>query len=142
MNPMKRIAFASCLLCFIAAVGCGGPSPSPVHGTVVYNGAPVPDVNVVFVGKDEHRANGVTDSSGNFSKLTTLKDGDGAVPGEYTVIITPRTTVSENPEKAEDYAVPEEKPPAFPPKYSDISSSGLKVTVKSGDNDIKLELKD
>lgn len=137
---MRQVLFA-CLLMLWLCTGCGGPGPVPVKGTVTFNGKPVANVNVVLIGSDGKRANGITDASGNFSQLTTIKEGDGAVPGEYTVVITPKTDVNQEPTKADDYAVPDASKQAFPPKYSDVTLSGLKVTVTGGANDLKVDLK-
>jgi hypothetical protein len=138
---MNRVIFTFGLFTLTAVVGCGGPAPSPVKGSVTYNGKGVPDVNVVLIGKDDARATAITDASGNFSSMTSFKDGDGAVPGDYTAIISRKTTVTENP-TAEEYAVPDETKQPFPPKYSAVDVSDLKVTIKPGANDLKLELKD
>src|SRR5688572_28673477 len=103
---MKPVILTFALAVLTTVVGCGGPKPSPVTGTVTYNGKGVADVNVVLLGKDGTTASGVTDSSGKFSKMTTVNDGDGALPGDYTVTITPKTVSTENP-TANEYAPPD-----------------------------------
>lgn len=139
---MKQIFLGLAFLGLSFSAGCGGPAPVPVKGSVVYNGQPLADVNVMLVGTDGNRALGATDSSGQFANLTTFKDGDGAIPGEYTVVITRKSSsVTTEPTSAEDYAVPETPKETFPAKYSDVAQSGLKVTVSgSGGNDLKIEL--
>ena len=137
---MRQVLFA-CLFVSCLCTGCGGPGPVPVKGTVTYNGKPVPNVNVLLIGQDDKRATGTTDASGVFAKLTTNMDGDGAVPGEYTVVLSPNTTANQEPTKAEDYAVPDASKQPFPPKFSDVTMSGLKVTVTGGPNDLKIDLK-
>src|SRR4051794_4127534 len=64
-----------------------------VSGTVKYKGEPVSKARISFVpksgGSSTHGAYGqVTD--GSFSSLTTLTDGDGALPGEYFVTVDTR----------------------------------------------------
>jgi len=128
----------SCLL----LMGCGGPSPVPVSGSVKYNGNPVPNVSVIFLGTEGSTATGQTDADGNFSRVNS-KHGEGALPGDYTVTITPSTTMSDEPisDPSAYDAAPAEPP--FPGKYSDTAASDLKVTVSAGgENKFDLTLTD
>lgn len=127
-----------------AAVGCGGPAPVPAGGTVTYNGQPVANANIVFTptgssGEAGGRiATGQTDAQGKFT-LSTEKPDDGAVPGDYTVTVAPKAAVGVEG----DYSLPaaQAKPP-FPAHYTDPTSSPLKQTVNSGNNQFTLEIKD
>lgn len=140
---MNRVTLGCGLILAAAISGCGGPRPVPVKGSVTYKGKPLANVNVVLIGNDGARAHGETDSSGSFSKLTTSKDGDGAVPGDYSVVITPKIATNMDPQKPEDYAQVNPRKQAFPPKYSDVVLGRLKVTVSaSEENELKIELKD
>lgn len=132
-----RLLCLSALIIFIT--GCG-ESKVPVSGSVLYNSQPLPNVNVVMIRTDGKVASAVTDSSGNFAALTTDKPGDGALPGEYKVGITPVSTVNEEISSADAYALPAKSP--IPQSYMSAESSGLKVVVESGMSPIKLELKD
>lgn len=77
-------------------VGCGGapednrPDRTPVSGSVVIGGVPVPGAMVVFspaIQEGGRGAMGTTDKDGNFA-LTTFEKGDGAVPGDYIVLVS------------------------------------------------------
>ncbi len=79
------------LALFLAAVqsGCSsGNRPVEVRGIVTLDDRPVPDATVVFLreGGKGRPASAITDEEGYFS-LTTFRQGDGALPGEYRVIV-------------------------------------------------------
>jgi len=141
--------------------GADRPKTFPVSGTVTLNGQPVEGAIVTFVptagGKG---ATGRTDASGKYT-LTTFASGDGAVPGQYNVKIvkfeTTGTEAAAGPGGAEmdeeaytaaqDAAQEggeEEAAGApknlLPEKYADPATSGLKATVKEGDNTIDFAL--
>lgn len=130
-------AFVLSLIAAVFTIGCGGPGTVPAGGTITYKGQPVADANIMFtpVGGGEI-ATGQTDAQGKFS-LGVVKPGDGAVPGEYRVSLTPKEA-----ERAEgDYSA--SPPPPFPVQYTTDAGSPLKATVKRGEkNDFPLELKD
>lgn len=130
-------AFVLSLIVAAWATGCGGAGTVPASGTVTYKGQPVADANVMFTPEGGGQiATGQTDAQGKFS-LGVAKPGDGAVPGEYRVSLTPKEA-----ERAEgDYS--ESPPPPFPIQYTNATGSSLKATVKRGEkNDFSLELKD
>jgi hypothetical protein len=97
-------------VCCLAFAGCGSPSGHyPVHGRVLYKGAPAsgavvyfhlegPSATVVPMGTPPA---GIADEDGNFH-LTRDGIGDGCPPGKYVVLVEWRG-------KAED-AVEEPKP--------------------------------
>jgi hypothetical protein len=67
-------------------MGCGS-KPMGIKGKVTLDGAPLSGASVEFVPEDGgHSAVGTTDSDGKFS-LTTYKPGDGALRGEYRVVV-------------------------------------------------------
>ena len=69
-----------------AGIGCGG-KPLGIKGKVTRDGQPVAGATVDFVPEDAGRpAVGTTDKDGKFS-LSTYKPGDGALRGEYRVVI-------------------------------------------------------
>lgn len=81
-------------LTLLWVVGCsddGLGKRYPVSGTVKYNGQPVAKARINFVPKDGggHAAFGTVEN-GTFSSLTTLTDGDGALPGAYKVTVDDR----------------------------------------------------
>lgn len=131
-----------CCLTLLASVvlslvvtGCG-PKSVPVTGTISYRNQPVADATVVFTPQGAGRqATGETDAQGRFT-LGTDGPGDGAIPGDYAVSVTPK----QPPPTEGDYSVGSDPP--FPLRYSDPTGTDLKVTVKDEKNDFPLELKD
>jgi hypothetical protein len=143
------------ILCFSAlalalvwsATGCGGARPVPVSGTVTLDGQPVDAATVVFIPKEGkgRQASGLTGTDGKF-RLTTSTTGDGALPGEYVVLVTraaDTTVVAQqvdvsNPQEAMKQMMktqPKGKKAPPPPKslipkeYGDQNKSPLKATV-------------
>jgi hypothetical protein len=150
---MKMIQLLSCLLIIAAMHGCGPsqPSTTKVTGTVTYNGEPVEGATVVFGAASEggRAATGVTDSAGKFT-LTTFEQGDGAVPGSYTVAISKTETIGGMSAEEEHAAMEagEEVEEAetiqhLPEKYLNGPTSGLTAEVTAdGRNDFTFELTD
>lgn len=138
---MKCCSLLAACAIVVTAIGCGGAGTLPAGGTITYKGQPVKDSNVLFTptrdaGNKGKVATGKTDDQGKFT-LGTVRPGDGALPGDYTVAVTPNLP----PPKEGDYSA--SPPPPFPEKYSTATSTDLKATVKAGDpNQFPLELKD
>lgn len=137
---MKKCGVLVCSLLIGLVVGCGGgPPPIPASGTITFEGEPVADASVLFTPTGsgvEARlpATGKTDAQGKF-KLTTKTPGDGAIPGDYVVSVTPDTAEASE----DDYSEP--APPPFPEQFTSATGSTLKVTVASGGaNDFPLSL--
>jgi len=96
------VALAGALL---AGTGCGS-KPMGIKGKVTLDGAPLSGASVEFVPEDGgHSAVGITDNEGKFS-LTTYKPGDGALRGEYRVVVkkTPRTALPQ-PDRSDKEAM-------------------------------------
>src|SRR5262249_15205348 len=95
--PMIRIRFghntpiALAGLGLLLVSGCGDdglPRRYPVSGDVTYNDKPVAQGIVNFIPQgDKGRAASGTIVDGRY-ELTTLAPGDGAIPGNYRVIVT------------------------------------------------------
>jgi hypothetical protein len=70
------------------AVGCAGRGkPVKVEGVLTLDGKPLPGATVTFAPVGEGRAaSGRSDSDGSF-RLTTYRTDDGALPGEYKVVV-------------------------------------------------------
>lgn len=121
-----------CLSCFIAS-GCGSRTIYPVHGRVVdTEGNPIPELkggSVEFEAVDARMsANSSIDENGRFS-LTTLKPGDGAHVGRNRVAIT------------RPYQGPDKPSPHYiDPKYENMETSGLEVTVEPKVNEVELKV--
>jgi hypothetical protein len=104
-------------LALVASSGCGvGGGSAPVEGKVTLNGQALSGATVMF---SQTRATapgpfvGETDAQGQYTLTTPDKSKNGAVPGEYTIIIT---TVKQAAGGMEDTPVPTQKevvPTAF-----------------------------
>lgn len=153
------------LLVAVSVIGCGDgvkrPPTFPVTGTVLYNGSPVEDATVSFMGEGASRAGtGVTDAEGNFS-LSTYGANDGAVPGAHKITVTkadpnaPAAASAADSTAAGDplalgtmmeqdaEAKESGQKPLIPLKYADTNSSTLSETVSdSGENVFVLQLTD
>lgn len=132
--------------------GPAGPKTAPVSGQVNYKNLPVEGATVSFLGDGTTRAAmAITDSKGHFI-LTTIRSGDGAVPGLHKVTVTkivaPPTKSANEPVSMENAAKAANVQPAeplsmLPAKYQTAESSGLSFTVKANEkNDFTIELKD
>lgn len=145
-----RVAISVCLL---ALVGCNsGPSVAPVTGKVTLDGAPLPGATVTFSpikGGNGNAAVGTVDANGEY-KLTDMNSkniGSGAVAGDYKVGIvwfkpdandTSRSSGASaaGAMTADKAAASTASGPklALPAPYQNPETSGLKATVKSGQN--------
>ncbi len=136
----------------LLVVGCGPavdpnrPKTYPVTGTVTYNGQPVSDAMVTFIG-GERGAIGRTNESGQI-QMTTFDAGDGALPGTYKVMIS-KTVLEGVPAEMGEGTSPDEEPAMgeqkdlLPPKYKDPNESGLTAEVGEGSkNEFHFELTD
>lgn len=137
-------------------VGCGDSSGLPpryvVTGKVTYNGAPVPKGTVTFepASPDGRHASGaITD--GTYS-MSTLGDNDGAMPGDYkVVIISTEIDTSEIAARSKGGAAHHDDAFAkavknaknlVPTKYGRSDTSGLTAKVEAKSNSIDFNLKD
>jgi len=137
------IAVGCLLAAAVAASGCSRrPKTVRVTGVVTYQGKPVKDAAVLFAPEKGRPATGVTDENGRF-RLMTFVPGDGAVPGEYTVAIDAHESLGpkKNGETGEDLGPPGKVRWIVPEKYSQLDKSGLRVTVASGQPEIRFDLK-
>jgi hypothetical protein len=120
----------------LAVVGCGGGNEATVEGVVTLDGQPLSRGTVSFI--PEAGGAGATASiaqDGTFSARTGR--AAGLQPGEYAITVRAR----------EDSAIPAKGGLPMPgklitpKKYDSASTSGLRATINSGDNDLKLELR-
>lgn len=127
----RPVRLAPLLLGLLAAAGCSSPPPvGQVSGTVVRGGQPVTagDVNLYM----KEKGIGVMaplDATGRFTIPTPLD------VGTYDVYITP-------PESPDAGVAAVKRGPPIPQKYRQATTSGLTAEVKSGPNDLTIELKD
>jgi hypothetical protein len=141
----------ACLAVLVAgsASGCGSRRPTPVQvtGQVTLDGKPVDGAAITLMPDGGGRpASGTTDASGGF-KLSTFTAGDGALPGEYTAVVTkfeskPGAAAPATDGGAEGLmgAMPEATKSLLPESYGSPKTSGLKVSVKEGMSAIQLSL--
>jgi hypothetical protein len=120
--------------------GCGGDGIYPVEGQVVWeDGKPATELknSIVSFNLPEKGtgARGTIQADGSF-RLTTKNPDDGALAGEYKVLIV------ETGRKALGGPDSSAIAPGFmDSRYSDPSTTDLKATVTSGVNKIKLTVK-
>jgi hypothetical protein len=141
---MKRTC---AILALLAVLGCSGEvkleGTSVVSGTVKQKGTPLAGATVSFspVGQGAGKAaSGTTDAQGQFT-LTTLKAGDGALPGEYQVTVVKNESVGKaySQEESQQYYMKHQKMPPAPAtksivaeKFTKAATSGLTASVKKG----------
>jgi hypothetical protein len=126
------LLFAGCSDSSVA----GRPKPVQVTGTVFYNSQPCADAKVVFMPQGhQYAAVGQTNSDGKF-ELQTFEPKDGAVPGEFKVVVSKFEAV--------DLPGGGFKETFFlPQRYRDPDKSGLQATVPAdGASDLRFELAD
>ncbi len=125
------------LVCLLA--GCSDPRPKTavVQGTVTYKGKPVPNGTVNFVPAEGPAATGEIRSDGSY-RLTTFRQGDGAILGMHKVVIV--AMQDQSGQAVEAYTpLP---PPIVPLKYTSLATTDLKAEVKDQENTINFDLKD
>ena len=141
--PRQYILLAS--LAVLSACSDGGPPKDteglqnlqPVSGTVSFEGKPTPGAVVLFHPTDnpdshEKRIAGVVDEEGSFEMSTTVGAGTrpGVEPGTYIVSISWAERIDPN-DKDSDLG-----PDLLPEKYKDHKTSGLKIEIEAGNNEL------
>lgn len=111
--------------------GCGGPTGPktvPVSGVVTFKGVPLTRGEVSFIPADTSKGPSAAGKIGSDGKdaLTTRSVNDGAIPGDYRVVVF---SYEDPPEQAKDRAAPPVGKPAIPTRYFDMKTSELKATV-------------
>jgi hypothetical protein len=146
MNPLSsrlpRLVFASLLpAAWLCLAGCSsGPKTYPVEGTVVFkDGTPFPGGLVEFepVTADPKlrvNARGAVQPDGTF-RLTTFKEGDGAVEGQHRAVVLPPAP----PNLVEDRTKPP-PPLILDRRFMSYDTSGLQFTVTQGLNRFTIEV--
>jgi hypothetical protein len=129
----RAIAIAGVLL--LGVIGCGSKL-YPTRGTVTYaDGSPVTEGTVVFESKDQEKpitARGEIRSDGSF-ELGTYKPGDGALPGKYQALVTPKF----DPNAVDK---PSKKPPIHP-RFGEFKTSKLEFDVTTaGPNEFPIKV--
>jgi hypothetical protein len=138
-SSYMRVVHASCLrgslILLMIISGCNGKSVPTikVQGTVTYKGKPVEQGSVafhpieVYGGHPRRIAAGKIGPQGTYS-LSTFEKDDGAIPGEYKVIIISR-------EQRKSFEGTEEEVAALkffiPVAYSKLEQTPLKETISA-----------
>jgi hypothetical protein len=148
--------------------GCGKGKTVKVSGVLTWeDGTPVEGATVVFMPKEEgkRQASGFTGKDGTFD-LTTFKPGDGALPGDYKIVVTKPDPLGEgtggsgitagvsaddhpDPTKAMLEAEKNKKAagkrhdakPLIPTAYTQDKTTPLIATIDSSGGKIELKLK-
>jgi hypothetical protein len=116
--------------------GCSTGGPYPVDGKVVWkDGSPARELEgsqVVFdLPEKQTSARGIVQSDGTF-QLTTNKPNDGALAGEYKVLVLETRKQLGGPDGINI------APGVVDSRFYDPKTSDLQVTVKPGLNKIRL----
>jgi len=147
MKPrlLGRPALAALVLVALAHVGCGGQKGVPVakvRGTITYRGQPVAKASISFIPEQAGTvpALAVTDETGSYT-LGTYAAKDGAPVGPCRVAISltgPSPPLPPHLAAAEAAAETLRMPgkPLIPQKYFSPDTSGLRVEVLSGKDNV------
>lgn len=117
-----RIAFAAVPFALVLLAGCGGPTQSEVSGTVLMDGAPLPEGEIIFAAPD----NKTTPEAG------TIKDGKYSLkvlPGSKKVQIKASRQVGK-PDPVMGMAA---KEAMIGPEFNDQTT--LSAEIKAGKNE-------
>lgn len=120
-----------------SAAGCGR-HPAKLSGEVTLDGKPLPTGMIsLSPARSGPSAYGEITPDGRFE----LKTGSekGLEPGEYVVTVAANAVGSDEP-VPESGGPPPIRPLITPPKYADVSTSPLRITVKPGSQKLDIEL--
>lgn len=122
------------LFLLILVTGCGS-GRYPVTGRVIYeDGTPVEEGTVIGEATVDGKLVGVQgniEPDGTFV-WGTERAGDGALPGNYRVIVMPRALG--------DQEMADGKLPAVASKYTRYETSGITFEVKPGKNELNIKV--
>ena len=113
----------------------------PVQGKVLFEGEPTPGAMVIFHPVNDPdprppRPIARVGADGTF-KPTTYGTGDGAPAGTYDMTVTWIADVDNQNVSKEDYREPKN---GVPDKYAKPDTSGLRIEIKKGPNELELKL--
>jgi hypothetical protein len=134
------------LLCVGGTTGCnsgGLPNMVPIRGEVRLDGSPVAEGQVVYLPKDPsqgRQASGPIKPDGTFV-LTTLKAGDGAMAGDYDIVVfgygtDPGKGATSRAEM--ESSLQQGRASGLPERYADAKTSGLSDLVDRSHSGFKL----
>jgi hypothetical protein len=156
LSSRHRNRRASLVVLLAALVCCScskkGKPLYPVRGKVFFEGKPAIKALVIFHPLDDPDPNALrpraeVKEDGSF-EVFSYTAGDGAPAGKYAVTVIGRTKPLKSPKpgaqpkKRKGKVKPVTRIP-LPARYADLKTSGLRVEVHEGENDLKpFELKD
>lgn len=126
--PLVLVALA---VLVVSLSGCGQTDPTgTVKGVATLDGQPYSNAALILL----------HNTTGDGANVDLQADGSFAVPtplktGEYTVYLSPKAGSSTGE------PVPVTTDTAVPDDYWNEAASPLRITVNSGENDVKLEMK-
>lgn len=131
-----RLALTVLMLSLTIGLGCAKSDRMNVYATsgqVTLDGKPVGNAHVALIPVDKEkfpreRPHGITDDQGRFT-LSTYLQNDGAPEGDFQVAIRSASSL-------DDDGSDQRKANTLPAIYADPSSSGIKVTIKPGKNEL------
>lgn len=125
----RWVAFAACgALGWLGGCGDGRPTRVPVSGSVMIDGKPLTSGSVFVIPEKARPAIGLIDKNGRFV-LRTYDGEDGCVVGKHRIAVTATEAIGNRGVRW-----------LAPKKYSDVTTSGLEITVENANKDAKLEL--
>jgi hypothetical protein len=148
---IRTVQFSLALLglMLLGIAGCSGPTgPStvPAKGTLTIDGQPADNVTITLspVGAGEPASGQV--KNGAFQLSTGTSGKPGAVPGKYKVVLAQASATSMEDAKAMytggkgGKGGPPKQTLSFPEKYKAAGTSDKEVEIKSGSNDLKIDI--
>ena len=129
------------IVALILLTGCGNGMVR-VQGEVLLDDKPLPGANILLMPKSGGRpASAKSDASGKF-QLTTLRPGDGILPGDYLVSVTAidEKNLRYEPNGRAEGGFAEQHRRLAPERYGDIKTSGLTATISATDPRLSLRL--
>ena len=128
---LRQLSLVLLSVSLVACLGCGSAKPTgTVKGTVTLNGVPYADAAVIFLSLETGQGDSTDIQAGGAFQLPTP-----LVTGTYTVYLAPKAV------EASDQPKPVSIDQAVPDKYWNEAASDIKIEVKEGENNVKVELK-
>ncbi len=134
LKSVSRIQQVFIVLLSVACItGCGGAQGmGSISGKVTLKGEPVTTGRIGFLSKETGKgAAGDISSTGEFEINSSLP------AGTYTVTVNPPSP--KPPQEGEPVTKPP-NPKGFPKKFRSSETSDLKVEVKSGSNQLEIDM--
>ena len=150
---LDRVVLLSLVLAALTGCGKKRPETTPIEGVVTFQGKPLTEADVMFAPQQSGwPSTGKTDSQGRF-RLTTFQQNDGAVEGEYNVIVAKFASTAASPDaklapsgsgRANAPSSLDDQPVAIkwliPQRYGNAKTSGLSAKVAVGGDELRFDL--